>query len=433
MNNLLRTPGWLRLPSRAVLLGLAGLLTLTVGQQTSARESIDLNWAAQQTLDRNPELQAYPYRLRGAEALKAQAKIAPLPRLGFEVENVLGSGDKREADNAEITLSLSQVIEMGGKRQYRVDVADADIAQQQLEYELARLDILAETGRRYYQLLRLQALQNAIAGRIDQERQALKIVRKRAQAGAVGQADVSKMALRLARSEMQRQQLADRLLLARPRLAAMWLGRGDFASASGNLLNLPSVPNETLLLSALERSPALLQQLALQRLADARLQLAKANGSSDLQLGVGLRRFEESSDQALTFSLSMPLTFKNPNRGRIAEASSKRELALAQTRLGHQVLQLELLAIHRALENEVNQAKRLKQQLLPKARTLLEDTKAGYQMGRYSVLQWTDAQAELFALQREQIETHTRIYLQLLELERITAQPMSGAGQGETS
>jgi len=40
-------------------------------------------------------------------------------------------------------------------------------------------------------------------------------------------------------------------------------------------------------------------------------------------------------------------------------------------------------------------------------------------------LQWVDAQTELFDLEYQLIEIQTRIYLQLLELERVTGQPMT--------
>ena len=52
------------------------------------------------------------------------------------------------------------------------------------------------------------------------------------------------------------------------------------------------------------------------------------------------------------------------------------------------------------------------------------ETERGYQLGRYSVLQWVDALRELYALQRELIEARTAIHLNLLELERITGQPL---------
>lgn len=432
MNYSLNLPGCLFVPPRATLMGLLWLIVLSIGQPLYARESIDLAWAIQQTLNHNPELTAYPYQLRSAEALKLQAGLRPRPRLGFSVENALGNGEHRAIDNAEITLSLSQIIEMGNKRQQRIRFASAKVQRQQAEYELARLDILAETSRRYYQLLRLQALQDAISRRTRQERQALEIIRRRAEAGAAGKADVSKMSLRLARSESQAHRLADELVLAKSRLAAMWLDQPDFNSVRGNLLNTPAVPDKQTLIQNLEQSPAFIQQMALQRLADARLQLAKANGKSNLDVGIGVRQLETTNDQALTFSLSMPLAFSNPNRGRIAAALSEQELTRAQTDLKRNQLQLALLEIRQSLNLQLNQAKRLDQALLPQARTLLEDTGAGYETGRYSVLQWADAQAELFSLEREQIEIHTRIYLQLLELERITAQPMTNAGQGET-
>lgn len=432
MSYSLNLPGCTLIPSRASLMGLFWLTVFSIGQPLFAREPMNLGRAIQQTLKHNPELIAYPYQLRSAEALKQQAGVRPMARLGFSVENALGNGKNRAIDNAEITLSLSQIIEMGNKRQQRIKFANAKLQRKQAEYELARLDVLAETSRRFYQLLRLQALQEAISRRIQQEKQALEIIRSRAKAGAVGNADVSKMSLRVTRSESESQQLSDELLLAKSRLAAMWLNEPDFSSARGNLLSRPTIPNRQTLLQNLEQSPAFIQQMALERIADARLQLAKANGKSDLDIGIGVRQLEATSDQALTFSLSVPLAFSNPNRGRIASAVSEQELTRTQTELKRHQLQLALLEIRQYLTLQLNQARRLEQELLPIARTLLEDTRAGYEKGRYSVLQWADAQAELFSLEREQIETHTSIYLQLLELERITAQPMTQIGQGET-
>lgn len=78
-------------------------------------QSIDLNYALQQTLQKNAELKAYPYYLRVSEAELLQAKQRPLPILGLIVENVLGSGDFSDADQAEITLTLGQTIELGGE------------------------------------------------------------------------------------------------------------------------------------------------------------------------------------------------------------------------------------------------------------------------------------------------------------------------------
>jgi outer membrane protein, heavy metal efflux system len=422
------SPGFARLAVRATLTCVSlGSLNTMAAQEDQNHSAINLKWALEQTLQQNPELQAYPYEIRGAEALQLQASVRPTPTLAVEIENVAGSGDFNGTDSADYTLTLSQVIELGSKRQRRVNVASADQRRLQNEYELARLDVLAETSRRFYGLLQLQILQQTLDERIQLEQNALKVIQQRARAGAVGDADASKMALRLAQSQAMHAQTRADITQAKSSLAIMWLSPGAFDQANGSLMQLPALPSQETLLAKLEQSAAFMQQTAMQRLADARVQLAQANGRSNLELGLGVRQLEASNDQALVFSMSMPLAFSNPNRGRIANAHAQRELTYSQTRLQQRQLELTLLQVQQKLNDQWQHAQRLQQQLLPKAQQLLSDTERGYQRGRYSVLQWTDAQAELFALKRQQIETHTQIFMQLLELERITGQPMSKA------
>ena len=400
-------------------------ISLTPWQAAFAQDSIDLAWAYEQTLINNNQLKAYPYELRIAEADKVQAGVKPSTRIGVEIENVLGTSDHSGLDDAEYTLALSQTIEMGAKLESRVRVADARSQAKQTGYQLKRLDVLAETSRRYYQTLRLQRLQSIVAGRIEHEQQALEVIKRRAQAGAVGQADVSKMVLRLAHSQAMQQQLTDELSLAKTRLAAMWVSEADFDMVKGDLSQWPTLPDTVTLNTAIETAPKYLHHLAKQRLTDSRLQLAKANGYNNIDYGLGVRRFAKSDDQALVFNISMPLTFENPNRGRIAAAYAEKELVDVQGEFSLAELKLELAEIQQRMLANSRHATAVAEQLLPRARTLLKDTEKGYQQGQYSVLQWVDAQTELFDLEYQLIEIQTRIYLQLLELERVTGQPMT--------
>lgn len=399
--------------------------------------SIDLNWALQQTLQKNATLKTFPYHLKMSDAEILQARQRPLPTLGLSIENVLGGGDYSDMEQAEFTLTLGQTLELGSKRESRIAVATAAMQQQQSEYELTRLDVLAETSRRYYQLLRIQLLQRWIEKRAQSEQQALSIIQQRARAGVAKQADVSKMQLRLSRSKAQAAQLKGQLILAKAELTAMWLESPSFTTANGNLINSPVIPNTTRIresvVELVNKSPLFIRQQALQRLSDAEVQLARANGRVNLDVGVGIRHLEESGDQALVFDLSMPIPINNPNRGRIAAAEANRELSFEQTEITRSQLQLSLLAIQQMLSNHHQYAGLITNELLPQALQLLADVERGYRKGRYTVLQWVDAQAELFALERELIETHTLMYQQLLELERITGQTFSPSQQENDS
>tara|TARA_R110002072_G_scaffold110922_1_gene238930 strand:- start:5897 stop:7177 length:1281 start_codon:yes stop_codon:yes gene_type:complete len=412
-----------------------GLAFLWFSAKGHAVDEVNINLAKalELTLAENHELLAYPFSRTRQEALKLQAGISPSPNVQFTVENALGSGDFDGVDSAESTLALSQLIELGDKRKKRMAFADARLQEQEFEFELARLDVLAETSRRYYRLLELQALQALTEQQVAQAERSLAVISTRAEAGAVGMADASKLDLRLAQFLAHRQQLVAEHAVARTRLAAMWQGDAMFSTARGNFEALPVLPRLATVLQTVEEAPATMRQAALQRMGDARLQLARANGRSDLIAEVGLRRLEASNDNALVFSINMPLTFSNPNRGRIAAARAEVELGARQSEWTRRQLELGLTEIHQRLSGYTGRAAMLQRELLPRAEKLVEDTSAGYQLGRYSVLQWTDAQAERFSLEKELIEMRSAIHLLLLELERITGAAMTGDGLGENS
>src|SRR5262245_24761302 len=91
---------------------------------TQADESLALADALARALRDNPELRVFPYRQRAAEAEALQAGLRPNPELEVEFENFAGTGKLHGIDELETTLSLSQLVELGGKRQRRVERAE---------------------------------------------------------------------------------------------------------------------------------------------------------------------------------------------------------------------------------------------------------------------------------------------------------------------
>ncbi|MCL1122936.1 TolC family protein [Shewanella surugensis] len=398
-----------------------GLLVIS-SVQASAQNTVSLPWALEQTLLNNIQLQTFPYDLRIEEAQVLQAGITPNPELSLSIDNVFGTGETTGVDTTETTLVLSQLIELGDKRQRRIDFSLSTKQQQISDYELQRLSILSETTRRFYQLLRLQALKDWNQRRIRFEAQALKDIKARAKAGNVLQADVSKMTLELAHSRIALQNLTGQLITTKQRLASMWAKDVTFDSVEG-ALTLPSTyPTAASVLNAIETAPEYLKLLSVERVMQAKRRLEEAQGQYDINLGVGVRRFEDYDDTALVFSFSMPLNLTNPNQGNILAAKIAEDKVFQQQKLFRQQLRLTLLEIHQAMMNNANQAIRLKQELLPLAKQLLTDTQTAYQTGHATVLQLVDAQKELFSIEREIIEADTAVYLQRLELEHITGQ-----------
>nr|WP_283102839.1 TolC family protein [Shewanella abyssi] len=388
---------------------------------------IKLPWALEQALLHNIALKAYPYSLRASEALTLQAGITPNPELSVNVENILGTGDKQGVDNAEITLALSQLIELGDKRQRRIDFANANQRQTLTQYEMLRLEVLAQTTERYYQLLRLQALQQWIERRIQLEQQSLQAIQTRAKAGAVIQADVSKMQLRLSRSKVIKQRIEGDFNVAKQRLAAMWSSDVQFSMANDELKALHILPTAASVLNAIETAPQYLELLSVERMLIAKRRMEESKARADITVGVGLKSYDGFDDGALMVNFSMPLQFSNPNQGNILAAKAEEDKANEQQRLARDQLRLTLLELHQSMVNNAKQVQQLNVQVLPLAKQLLSHTQTAYQTGQANVLQLADAQSELFSIERELVEAKTAVYLQLLAIERITGQSMTVA------
>src|ERR1700738_1602752 len=92
-----------------------------------ALRPISLAQALQRALAANPRLTAAERDIGIAAGLKVQAGALPNPDLSIELDNALGSGPYKGLRSAETTLQLSQLVELGGKREARLAAGEAGI------------------------------------------------------------------------------------------------------------------------------------------------------------------------------------------------------------------------------------------------------------------------------------------------------------------
>ena len=158
----------------------AALLLCFAGNSLAQEGSITLAAALEKTLRQGPALQEYPYRLRLNEAQRLQAALKPNPELGVSLENVAGSGDNAGFKHAELTLTLSQLIELGDKRQLRLATTEWQQQLLQQQFNISRLDALAATAKSYIQQLERQQLKQQLEQRLSREQRLLTLARVRA-------------------------------------------------------------------------------------------------------------------------------------------------------------------------------------------------------------------------------------------------------------
>jgi outer membrane protein, heavy metal efflux system len=388
-------------------------------------KTLTLKHALINTEQQNPLLKRYPYHQKILSALKSQAALSPNPVLNVEAENLLGTNDARGVQGAEVTLAFSQLIELGNKRQSRINYATANIKAQAIQYQNTRLALLATTGERYYEALKFQTLLSLNSERYQVVSQALKAIKQRANAGAVSQADVTRMRYALSQVELETAKLNSEFERARLSLNELWNEQHDYTNFAGNMATLIPLKSEQALLNAVNQAPefAMLQQQYLQQAANLTLQ--KANGQSDINVGAGLRYNQQSHTSSLLFSFSMPLQLSNSNSGNIEAANS--QLALLREQQGQLRVQLrqQVRTLYTYYQGKTLQAQLLSEQVIPQAQTLIEQSLKSYQRGQISVLQLLDAQQALFDSKRALINTYAALYQTHLTLERLTGQSLT--------
>lgn len=377
------------------------------------------------TEQQNPLLKRYPYHQKILSALKSQAALSPNPVLNVEAENLLGTNEARGVQGAEITLAFSQLIELGDKRQSRINYATANIKAQAIQYQNTRLALLATTGERYYEALKFQTLLSLNSERHQVVSQALKAIKQRADAGAVSQADVTRMRYALSQVELDKAKLNSEFERARLSLNELWSEQHGYTDLAGNMTTLIPLKSEQTLLNAVNQAPdfAMLQQQYFQQAANLTLQ--KANGESDINVGAGVSYNQQNNTSSLLFSFSMPLQLSNSNSGNIEAANS--QLALLREQQGQLRVQLrqQVRTLYAYYQGKTLQVQLLSGQVIPQAQTLIEQSLKSYQRGQISVLQLLDAQQALFDSKRALINTYAALYQTHLALERLTGQSLT--------
>ncbi len=385
---------------------------------------LNLAEALKRTLVQSPGLQLYPYQQRINDAAAISAGMRPNPELQLELADVLGTGESAGIKSAELTLSLSQLIELGDKRQKRLELTKWQSQLTQQQYQLDKVDALAATMRSFLQLLHQQALLKWTEQKIATEQQALAAAKQRAKAGNVTDADITRLELKVLQSRMEQKSLLAEKLVNLRLLASHWAEQPDFDAVSGDLSLLPPLPQLADVLTQLQQAPQLQWWLTQNRLLDSQLQLAKALGQADLTLGAGLRRNEQSNDNAFVLQVSMPLTLENPNQGAILSSEALAEQAKLQQQQNMQQLQLQIERSYLHLTQLSEQIGDYQKAVIPLSQQVLDQMLAGYQQGLFDMTDLLAAQQDILLAKRQVIDLHYALHLQLLELERLTGLPM---------
>ena len=375
-------------------------------------------------LQHNPTLRAQQAALESAKAGEITAGLRPNPTMNFLAEQLKPSQAQQEG---QYTVNVGQTIELGGKRQRRIDSARA--ATRVTSYQL-------DDTRRQTILGVKTAFANALVAReqLGLAEQNLKTLddTERLQRLRVEKGDLSE--LELLRIQVQRftferdaadaRQALDAAKIAL-RAAVGEAGIAEQFEIAGEL-GFDEVPLErrNLLQLAIANRPDLRAAAADLERARADHRLARANAWWDITPEIEYQRI--GPDNTLGFGFSIPIRIFDRNQGEIARTQSE----IARVDAVRQATALQVLAaVDTDLTTAATQHDRvvtLRDVYLPKASRARDTVEYAYRRGGASLLDFLDAQRSYRETALAHMQALGAYLTAIYQLEADVGQPIGG-------
>jgi cobalt-zinc-cadmium efflux system outer membrane protein len=369
------------------------------------------------TLEKSPVLSSFSWDIRAAEARIIQAKLLPNPEISLEGEDFTRAGGRSATESMQNTLELSQLIELGGKRNSRVREAQFDRATTEWDYQVKRLEVLKLTSLAFIDVLTAQRNVQLAEENVELTEGAVPITQKRVEAGKASNVELVRTNTAVASARIRFTEARRDLETDRGNLAAQWgAKRAMFPSVTGNLDQLRSIPSLESLKAKLQKNPDLARWTTERQKREATLNLARAEAKPDLTLRAGPRLLGAShADLTLVAGFSIPLPLWNRNQGKIAEAEANVTKTADERAAAEAKAYAELNEAYQTLARAEEEVRILRETVTPGAKSAVDQITEGYAAGRFSQLDVLDAQ-------RTYNETRTQYVRALSDFQKAQAQ-----------
>jgi outer membrane protein, heavy metal efflux system len=392
----------------------------------SHSQTLTMRDALARALAASPRLTAAARDVGVATGQRIQAGAWLNPEVSYEQDNSFGTGIHRGTKAAETTLQISQAFEWFGKREARIAAGEAGVETAAIQRQAVRLEVLSETAIAFLSVLgaqrRIQILDEQVAA-IDQ---LTPLLQRRVEAGASSPAETGRTEVASALARADRERLRSTLASVRRELAVLM---GDtapkFASVSGRFDVTGRPPSFQAVMAAIDANPQLVRWTAVYAQRNAELLLARLKPYPDVTIAAGWRHFNETNDDAMRLTLSVPIPVFDQNQGSILSAQQ----SLAKTKAERDANRNTLIVVagraYDSLQGSLRELAILREVAIPKAQQAAEAISQGYGQGRFTLLEVLDAQASVAQARLREQEALQNFHVAVATIEGLVGNPFS--------
>ena len=446
---------WLAAFALSVFLLLAGMIRLAVAQkiddvslpQRSGSGSLTryLDPAQGMTADEvvayalshNPELEAVRKEVEAARALVRQAALRPNPMLDVTGSRMIAG----PYNSVMVTGRLP--LELGGRRSARILVAEREVevrAEVLADRErILAAEVRAKFGEALADVLKLGFTEDLL----DVSQRGYRLVAARVVEGRTPPLEQNMVLVEVNRLRTMREMSEGKVQVAMLELRNLIGMRPEgplrLKGTFSNLLDQPVSLGEATA-QALDQRPDIRAARAMERLAEAQIEQARAEGRYDASLMAGYQRMRqgfmlngidetgqlrpiEMTSNMLTFGVSISLPVRNKNQGAIEAAVAGAEAARRRREFAELTVRREVAASFARYERAARAMEIFRVGVRDQANSNLSVVRQTYELGAKTLLDFIGEQRRFIELENEFITAVLDAYQARVEIERATSSP----------
>lgn len=334
------------------------------------------------TLMYNPQINSYDYDMRASDARILQASFRPNPALDVETENI------GAPIFMQTTFLLSQLIELGGKRQARLQLAKSEQDRIDLDYEVSKRQIYIDTTLLFIDALVNQQKILFLEDNLNALQKFSSIVEKRVKAGKASVIEESNFTVLLNTARIDLRNAQNELKNAKSKLAAQW---GEFNNdtfiIAGNLDWIPTVIPLSEMGGLIGEHPQIVRSYFEDNVRTAKVSLEKSKAHPDINVRGGPRYLKEANKWVWVIGFSVPLPIRDRNQGGILASSANLEKLEKEREALWTKLLTELNTSYATSQALLAELTLFQNTILPAAQKAYEFSYKGYELARYNYLE----------------------------------------------
>jgi outer membrane protein, heavy metal efflux system len=414
----------------------------TTSRYVDSVQGVSSDDLVRRALTANSDLAAARLDVERARARVRQAGLRANPTFDFEQTSgkLTGSPGERET-----TIGFAIPLEVNGQRRSKVNLAQAELEAAEAEVADRERRLTAEVRGVYAETLAAIRELDITEGINNLDVQTATIVQAR-----VNEGESAPIELNLLRAEVDR--LRSRRALVEGRLQAILLRLKTLAGIAPEeplqvredltapRLYKPSTSLESALDIALRMRPDVRLARLTERVAQAGLELARAQGRPDVtaftKYSTNRTVFENTpvgplrdEDKVLSFGVSVGIPLFNRNQGAKAEAATAIAQAQRRREFVEQLVRAEVKSAYARYEAAQSALNLFEQGVLGRSTENIKSMRGAYELGAFRMTELLSEQRRLLESQKEYTEALTERYKALSDLLTAIGAPADSAAK----